>query len=144
MLARSRSATLWLLLIALPLQSLAAATMLTCGPDHHGTPSLAGPAEMHDHAVLVMHCHSMDGDDAKGMSAADDHTDGHASARHPGKHPKVKCSACDACCIGGALTRSALRFDSPSTALAPDSFVPASRIGFFTDVADRPPRLSSS
>lgn len=110
----------FMLLLALPLQGFAAAAMISCAPSHHGLPTTA---TMHDDAAA--HAHHDDGD--------------HDPAASPA-HGKHACSACAACCIGGALMPSALRLpDDFSTHLRP---LPA-RVtppAFITEGTERSPR----
>lgn len=92
---RLRVLLLWLLMLALPLQGMAAAAMVACGlpqPLATGAAHQARPAhaEGHDHAA--MHAHE---------AAADGHP-AHATDQHPGEHAKADdgihtCSVCSAC-----------------------------------------------
>jgi hypothetical protein len=133
MSSRFRQALMWLLLLALPVQGLAAATMLHCGAGHQrGASSLAGKAgSAHRHAASGAHHHAA----AAVVTAA---------VAHDAAQPdltKSKCSACAACCIGAALPATALVFESFAPALAPLAFVSEPAIGFVTDGPDRPPRI---
>ena len=126
MTARMRWLMLWILLLALPVQGFAAATMVNCAGAHeqmaHGTDHLYGA-----HAAHAAH-------------AADSQHGEHAD-HQLGKLAKFKCSACASWCIGAALRPAPLAVLSPAPMLAPDAFVLASRIGFVTDGPDRPPRV---
>lgn len=109
-----------MLLLALPLQSFAAAAMISCAPSHHGLPTTA---TMHDDAAA--HTRHHDGD--------------HDPVSKP-SHGKHACSACAACCIGGALMPSAPRLSGDlSTHLRP---LPAhvTPPAFITEGTERPPR----
>ena len=131
MISRLRTAFVWLVLFALPLQGYAAATMLHCGPSHHRAvaAAMAEPSSAHDHA--------MHGDDhAAGHAGADG-----ASLDHLDKLSKAKCSACASCCVGAALPTATLEFAAVAGAVVPTPFTPASRVGFYTDSPERPPRL---
>ena len=140
---RFRKALMWLLLLALPLQGFAAATMINCGPNHHRMFSAAvtDRIESHHHAAVEPHQHSM------GM--ADDHREmvGEAgttdlpSVHHLDKLSKFKCSACAACCIGAALPTAALAIASVPPAMMTASFVPTLHADFLADGLDPPPRL---
>src|SRR5512138_1668198 len=94
---RVRPLWIWLLALALPLQALAAATMMHCGA--HSSPhahEAATPAH-HSHDVSPSGAAHVHGDPSDAM--ADHHypvSDGASSLLH-------KCSACAACCIGLAL-----------------------------------------
>lgn len=110
----------FMLLLALPLQGFAAAAMSSCAPSHHGLPTTAA---MQDDAAAHAHHHDGDRDPA---------------ATH--SHGKHACSACAACCIGGALMPSALRLpDDFSTHPRP---LPAhvTPAAFITEGTERPPR----
>jgi hypothetical protein len=83
---------LWLLMLAVPWQGIAAATMLLCEPSHHRQQAAAAAA-VHDH-------HHADAGDAH---------------EHPGTHTpgsadvsKSKCSVCASCCPGMALLSAPL------------------------------------
>lgn len=111
------------LLLALPLQGFAAATMIGCAPSHRG-PGAGGTAH-----------------EAHGAQA---HGEAHGKVQHEGgcasSHGKCTCSACAACCIGSALTPSVLRLPAdlsthprpqPARVLPP---------AFITEGTERPPR----
>ncbi|WP_430434487.1 hypothetical protein [Methyloversatilis sp.] len=109
-----------MLLLALPLQGFAAAAMISCAPSHHG---MLTTGAMHDDVAAHAYHHGGDHDPAATPSQ--------------GKHA---CSACAACCIGGALTPSALRLPGDfSTHLRP---LPAhvTPPAFITEGTERPPR----
>jgi hypothetical protein len=81
-----RRFVLWLLMLAVPWQGIAASTMLLCEPSHHRPQAAAAAAHDHHHA-----------------DAGDAH-------KHPGAHrsgsadmSKSKCSICASCCSGMAL-----------------------------------------
>lgn len=80
---------LWLMLLAVPFQGFAAATMLPCAP------ATAAPAHQHvlDAAAHQHHHAAMQHDQA----GAD-----HGAKAH-GQHGDAKCGSCAACCIGAAL-----------------------------------------
>lgn len=110
----------FVLLLALPLQGFAAAAMISCAPSHHVLPTTGA---MHDDVAAQAHHHGGDHDPAATPS-----------------HGKHACSACAACCIGGAWMPSALRLPGDfSTHLRP---LPA-RVtppAFITEGTERPPR----
>ncbi len=141
-----RSAMMWLLLFALPLQGFAAATMLNCGPNHHRTmvAASAEPGAAHEHAAAVQHQHAMGMAAGVHEVASADHSD-NADAPplpHLDKLVKFKCNACAVCCTGAAMPTAAFTFKPFPPAMAPEFFVPTSHVGFVTDGPDRPPRLS--
>jgi hypothetical protein len=137
---------IWLLLLALPLQGFAAATMIHCGPNHHrmlATATLAhGEAPGHGASAAHAHPHQMAlADDHAAAKSSDAGSDA-PSVQQLDKLMKFKCSACAACCMGAALPTAAMAFEPFVPLMTPDSFVPTRHIGFVTDGPDRPPRLS--
>ena len=139
---RFRSVLMWLLLIALPVQGFAAATMLNCGPNHHrmweasvGTQVGSSEHAAHDHQ------HPKDVADPDEVAVVGDHADGGSSLNHLSKLSKFKCSACAACCMGVALPPSPLAFLSFPPASAPTPNVSAPHVDFVSNGLDRPPRL---
>ncbi len=146
-----RTALIWLMAVALPVQGAAAATMLTCGPGHHG------PSAAHSH---------VDGDPAHVHTDSESHTDaeermvhgsgdasspGHAHASADGGPSATadgnevhraagKCSACASCCTVAVLPTSILSIAPPP---APDRVVTvfqAQAAVFMTGGPERPPR----
>lgn len=118
---------MWLLLMALPMQGYAAATMLHCGAssDRQG---VAAASSHHDHAAMVASTRAeLPGHAAHG---------GHADVS------KAKCSACAACCMGTGLPPAAIGFEPRATAPGPEAVVSVPAVVFCTDGPDRPPRLS--
>lgn len=112
----------WLLLLALPFQGLASASMLACAP------AVSAPA-------MVAKTAGADG--------------GHCAAHHPnrqrhhghGDHHGGKAGACSACCVGVAMAPAAL----PALAAAPSRFISIPfRAGHVPSVdlalPERPPR----
>jgi hypothetical protein len=126
---------LWLMAVALPLQGVAVATMLSCGPGHHrmAAAQTAAPV-MHDHSA---HDHGTVANDAKPSAAAAD--DGPA-AEQLHSLAKFKCSACAACCSATALPSSAIGFDPPRLEAVFDALPLASSATFQTGGLERPPR----
>ena len=141
-----RCFVMWLLVLALPVQGFAAATMLLCGAGHHGT--VQATEGGHDHAGH-MHMGAQDVS-AVSESVAHEHAAG-ASPPHEdsafspftAKHAKVmgKCSACAACCTVAFLPTNAIAFASPAPGRVLPVVEPTTHVGFFTDGPDRPPRL---
>jgi hypothetical protein len=138
-----RTLLIWLLVLAVPAQGAAAATMAFCGPNHHGdgTPT-------HSHQGLPAE-HSHDGG---GAQSAHEHitapADGGVSATASPAAPaqavhadRQKCSACASCCSGSAILSTVLAVPAP--VLAPTVFtaVVPSVDAFAADGPDRPPRL---
>lgn len=120
MLSATRILLTIMLLLALPLQGFAAAAMMNCAPSHHGLP---GSAVVHEDAAPHAHHHDSDHDPASTSSR--------------GKHA---CSACAACCIGGALMPSALRLPDDLSAHLRPLLARVTPPAFITEGTERPPR----
>lgn len=135
-----RTLLIWLLVLAIPAQGAAAATMAFCGPDHHGS----GAAGAGVRADVSMHHHHGDAESvhqgrsgASATMAADD--DAQAGAQ-VSQAAKPKCSACASCCSMGAMLTAVPVV--PVTDSAPPMFatVVPSVDAFAADGPDRPPR----
>ena len=141
-----RCFVMWLLVLALPVQAVAASTMLLCGAGHHGT--VQATEGGHDHAN---HVH-MGAQDVSAVSDSTAHEDSaeaapsiEDSAFSPltAKHANVmgKCSACAACCTVAFLPTNVIAFTAP----APSRVLPVVELtthaGFIADGPERPPRL---
>jgi hypothetical protein len=134
---RLRTALVWLLLLAVPLQGFAASAMLFCGMAHgdaalqltHGHASLNGgdghahAGDLHDHGVL------QDVDGPVGADSA-------ASDLHGGS-----CSVCASCCSGAALLLSSVNVVSPFAHDAPVLASSRAEPGQNSPGPDRPPRI---
>ncbi len=89
-----RTALIWLLAVALPVQGAAAATMLACGPGHHGAAgshahsAAAGQApHSHDHGTQAAPAYPVQHDHHAGHNAAQAHTHGDGADHHHGGTP---------------------------------------------------------
>jgi len=130
MLRSIKTLLLWLLLAAIPMQGIAAATMLSCGAIEQRNPAAAGPhVHVHGSEVLVAHDHA-----------------GHHDGQHfHGKHDaSTSCSACSACCIAAApfpsgLDWTAVHNSSEAVNILPSPFT----TGFIPPGLERPPRALS-
>ena len=131
---------MWLLALAVPAQGFAAASMLNCGPGHHGTVSDQARTNHHHDA------HGHDGAAATTAGEADEHvdvasSDAEAAPAHGVHKSKTgSCSACASCCTVTAPPSAAPTFEA---APAPDVFQPLAPPGvaaFLTDGPQRPPR----
>lgn len=122
-----RTLLVWLLVLAVPAQAVAAVTMVSCGQAHHAAATTAAHAH-HDTQVDADH------------SAVDE-----AAAPTQGTHAKVKtCSACAACCSMGALPSTVLALPAADIAPAVFSVVVPGVVRFVVDGPDRPPRNASA
>lgn len=131
---------IWLLVLALPAQGIAAVTMSFCGPDQPGgaaTGSMLRPASSaHSHdgaAAQVAHGHVLA---AVGGSMAGD-----ASAPAPaGQAESHTCSACASCCSIGAMLGSAPSVPIADFAATVFATLAVSVDTFVVGGPDRPPR----
>jgi hypothetical protein len=156
MLKTFRTFLIGLLVLAIPAQGFAAATMLYCGTDHqpagavvmqHASHSMAtlAAAAVHDaspgththqgHDLLSGHAdHALqDADAADGTAQA-------SAAGTPDLSQNVKCSVCATCCSLAAMMSSSLLISTATASLAPVLRVPAQVFNFITDGPKRPPR----
>lgn len=102
-----KSLIIWFLLLAVPFQGFASATMLMCAPI---TPALTSASDAiipatHDHAAMM--AVSLQGHDHYGAIATSAATKG-ASAKlaSSGHHTDAKCNSCAACCCGALMPPS--------------------------------------
>ena len=139
--SRFRSALLWLLLLALPLQVFAAASMVHCGASHHRMMQAASPAvgDAQGHAMHAHH-HEMATVDPMHSNGAGDAEHGASSVHDLDKLSKFKCSACAACCTGAAMPTAALFIPLLPTATKMAVFVFGPHVDFLSGGLDRPPR----
>lgn len=100
-----------LLLVAVPLQGVAAAAMLACGPNHDSLyGSIAqvvatGKQAQHPHSGDHSHKHEISAASAENASTgetAQAQTVSGVPSPHTDAH--FKCNACGPCCLGAALT----------------------------------------
>ena len=144
MVSRLRSVMMWLLLFALPLQGFAAATMLNCGPNHQRmmVAAIAEPDQTHEHMAAGQHHRETGMAGVEHEAASVDQRGDAVPLPQLDKLMKFKCNACAVCCMGAAMPTAIFTFELFPPAMAPESSVPTSHVGFVTDGPDRPPRLS--
>ena len=140
-----RALLIWLLVLAVPAQGAAAATMAFCGPNHHGGDAAAQiqattPAKHahHDGVVASEHKHPQATAAADEDSSASADSVAPAKVSHASKH---KCSACASCCSVGAILSSVLAVPAPVFTPTVFSAVVPSVDWFAADGPDRPPRI---
>ncbi|HTD05510.1 hypothetical protein [Undibacterium sp.] len=126
---------LCLLMLAIPIQGIAAATMLFCEAGHHHAAAEQGEPLQHQHR----HHHDADAkadqaDQADQISSAAGH---HQSLA---KMVKDKCSSCAACCIGAALVTAFADSAISSPSSEKIDLVFSSHLGHVSDGLERPPR----
>lgn len=134
-----RMLLIWLLVLAVPAQGAAAATMAFCGPGHHD-----GQTAAHGHSEPAAG-HSDHGRDAssaqmhhQAMAQADE--DRSATPAKFVQADKQKCSVCASCCSAAAILTTVL--DLPVPPLGKTAFialVPTIDV-FIPDGPERPPR----
>lgn len=130
MFSRLKFVLVWLIALALPVQALASATMLHCGPGHqrlHAAQMGTAPAAPghHDHAQH------------QGASGQQHDAGKTAPLADLGKY---KCSACAACGSGCALPSSMPVIATPEFGATVFVAVVPEVEAFAIDGPDRPPR----
>lgn len=136
---RLATAIAWLIIVAVPVQAMAATTMVHCVSAASG--SATGQAEIpHQHpASTGSHTHdSVDPVVSQHSHSAVDKTDAGAEELNTFS----KCSACAFCCVGGAPTST-----SRSLVVVPPRVLPTLRPAeplpdIFVPGPERPPRFS--
>jgi hypothetical protein len=138
---------LWFVLLALPLQGIAATGMLACGPGEHRSVSRndassaerAGIAAVrwHMHNATTRHAHV---DSARAVAPSHDEASEQAAWGGNVSLGAGQCSACASCCVGAVIDSEPARLVLPKQSLAHTTFNYRSHVGFFTDGPERPPR----
>ena len=140
-----RALLIWLLVLAVPAQGAAAATMAFCGPNYHGAsassqvlPAASAQHAHHGGAQGTAHQHP----DLAALA------DGHSSfvtqsaaSTDAGDAVQQKCSACASCCSVGAILSSVLAVSAPVFTPTVFSAVVPSVDTLAADGPDRPPRI---
>ncbi|MDB5933799.1 MAG: hypothetical protein JWQ01_1143 [Massilia sp.] len=139
-----KSLIVWFLLLAVPFQGFASATMLFCAPMQSHSPVAhtdAASSEHHDHDAMLAgqhadHDHNISGD----HEASPDDADHTSMASH---HDGSKCNSCAACCFGASMPPSGSvrpAIDSQRFSAIPfdTGFVPAVELA----LPERPPQAS--
>ncbi|KPF41564.1 hypothetical protein D621_21655 [beta proteobacterium AAP51] len=135
-----RTLFVWLLMLAIPAQGMAAATMAFCGLNHHGGGSaraeVGATVSKHTHHGDAVSMQEFDADVADAMAVADDVS----ALVKASQATKQKCSVCVSCCSLGALLSTLP--DVPATDSAPTEFITLVPTvdAFAADGPDRPPR----
>lgn len=135
-----RTLLIWLLLLAVPAQGVAAATMAFCGPNHHG----GGAAAQMNVAAPGGHAHHGVDDAADHLhpaAQADENPSASAASGKVVDATKHKCSVCASCCSVGAILSSVLAVPAPAATPTVFSAVVPSVGTFAADGPDRPPRF---
>ncbi|MBT9597588.1 MAG: hypothetical protein IV094_16525 [Vitreoscilla sp.] len=120
-----RALCVWLVMLALPFQGMAAASLRHCGPAHEA-PAPAAVAAGHDHA---QHHHASESSPSK---------PGHGAQAVAAK--AGSCSACAACCAAAAPPASLPLLAEPALAGFEPPALQVSVLPFLTTGLERPPR----
>jgi hypothetical protein len=121
-----KSLIVWLMLVAIPFQGFASASMLLCAPIQAPTVEMA--AADHDHHAMMM----------EHASAAP--ADGHDAANH---HDGGKCNTCASCCFGATMAPGGLpRLPAEAPQLAAFHFEPGHVARVDLALPERPPQTS--
>lgn len=147
-----RSLLIWLLVLAVPAQAAAAASMAFCGPGHHPS-AVAMPLAQAGHSVHAHHEGDAPGGqaqhfmaeqavDASDATAADLPTP--AKTTKAAKADKQKCSVCASCCSGGAILSTMPQLVAPE--FGATEFVAVARAIPVVAAGgpDRPPRNANA
>ena len=139
-----RSVLIWLMVLAMPVQGMAASTVVFCGPLHERMmlpPAAADHDEsavpehehlwrMQAHAATVLPDDSAAAADAAGMPAMNRFT-------HPGT---FSCSACASCCSMLAIPESFASVGEPDLVNTTPAALAVGVQSFVTEGPERPPR----
>jgi hypothetical protein len=140
-----KSLIVWLMLLTVPFQGFASATMLLCAPIQTPpaiTKVAAMPAAAHDHHAMLMgqgtgHHHDL----ASADGNANDHdTSAGAAASH---HDGSKCNSCASCCFGASMApsqSSRIPVEIQQSATMPSSIGPVPTVDLA--LPERPPQAS--
>ena len=140
-----RTLLVWLLVLAVPAQGVAAVTMAFCGPNHHGgaaatSAAQAGSGEHADHHSAEQGAPGHH--DMAAQADEDDSASASPAASSQGNHAvKQKCSACASCCSFGAILSPLLAVPAPAVTPTVFSAVVPTVSAFSTGGPDRPPRI---
>lgn len=139
-----RTLLTWLLVLAVPVQGAAAASMAFCGPNHHGAGQAAHVEQLAAEALVHDNQADADGDFHPARAAHEQDSTAKAKTApgaklaHADKH---KCSACASCCAVAALPSTVEAFQPD---LLSDSFHPLVPRGVTLHLPgglERPPRF---
>ncbi|MDO9286904.1 MAG: hypothetical protein Q7U26_18600 [Aquabacterium sp.] len=135
-----RTLFIWLLVLAVPAQGAAAATMAFCGPNHQGS----GSARVEFSATVSKHSHHGDAEFVhevrSGASATTVVADDASAVAKASQAAKQKCSACASCCTMGAILTAVPVVSATDSAPTVFTTVVPTVDAFAADGPDRPPR----
>lgn len=128
---------LWLLMIAFPMQGIAAAVMAGCGSNPHHRVTADASIEVDHGSTSHMHEGAADHSHADDLQALDD---GHISHPVNKAHSKTKCSSCAGCCLVTAIAPTIDVVASlPTTGMSINIFPEKHFAVNFPDGLERPP-----
>lgn len=164
-----RSLLIWLLVLAVPAQAIAAASMAFCGPDHHPAAAARQQAQVarSEHAHLAgaakgFHAHHLKAEKASDANDATADLSAEASAhesaadlpapakavqaekQNDNQNDKQKCSVCASCCSGGAILSTVAHLVAPEFAAAEFVSVVPAVPAVAAGSPDRPPRSANA
>jgi hypothetical protein len=135
---------IWLTVLAMPIQGMAAAGGVHC---------LSANAPASQQAVIEQlqldqesHAHHSHEPSAQSSADAAEHDEADASLVHPtsftvkASTPGHTCSACAACCAGAMMPSAAIEVPSPDLSSEPAATVVAEPTSFVVSGPERPPR----
>lgn len=133
---------LWLMLVALPFQGIAATMQTVCAPaGGNGSAGMPDSAQVHHHDDAAMHtAHAGAGHHDASIKPANspDNT-------HDGEHQHGACSVCANCCVGALALLSKAGPDSACRAALPVTAAPLPWLASVVPSGlERPPKPSAS
>jgi hypothetical protein len=140
-----KTLVLWFLLVAFPVQGMAAAIQLSCGPAHHAI-MVSDAQQLHAHSHGVAPHHHGDEVGAQ-QTSSDTHADTMAKAdKMPdAKQAASSCSACASCCTGATAPPAFSTWSSPHSSSELVVIYPSPSVtGFVPAGLERPPKRISA
>ena len=137
----ARTLLIWLLALALPAQGVMAATMVFCGPNHHGQASAVAPAHHHvdaAHQPQDSTAHSHEG--ITGAQAENTACDDTAAPDKVAQSSTQKCSVCASCCSAAAIHDTVPKLPVLEPVAADFAALTPAVEPFAAGGPDRPPR----
>jgi hypothetical protein len=135
-----RMLLIWLLALALPAQGVMAATMVFCGPNHHGRAAAAAVVHDADAAHqphdFTAHSHY----EAADKQAENTASDGTATPDKFAQSDMQKCSVCASCCSAAAIHDTVPKLPVLEPVVADFAALASAVEPFAADGPDRPPR----
>ena len=135
-----RMLLIWLLALALPAQGVIAATMVFCGPNHHGQATAAAVAHDADSAHRSLGSAANSHHEAVGGQAEYTAPDEAAAAETLSPSGMQKCSVCASCCSAAAIHDTVPKLPALEPVAADFAALASAVEPFAADGPDRPPR----